>query len=398
MAFQIAWASLYLQFSSFNFLMSGLTGDLLCLRFFLSCSYIWLLVNAVTGFPNLGELLRKPDEVFILHIDTLLWTIVTLYVHASKFTGIVLNERKVDVPQEGMPLWRMLYRNSGLSQLLFCQFIFPSKFQLVEFQKGTRIPTDDCLYIILDGVACTNITLQTSSPVKKNMKQETQQTLSLTSGEIINVKLLHLFSQGAECEAFASQTVNATCVTDVTVYRIHAKEICAMALQPQTKQAFQGLLIFALTNVAERALLDAHYKYKSFAYERRLGPDGRDPAFQPLEEWEEPQAIHSGSGKALTIPLQHFWYSLKKSFRPPWPILKWMPGLRHAALPAPHLLPGMSKHGGSRGNSKLDRGGYGSTMGTASTSSSSSSTTGAVEERENEGNSGNVDEELQSLF
>ena len=359
MAIKVAWASIYLQFSSFNFLCSGLFGDILCLRFFLSWAYIWLLVNAITGFPDLGELIRnKPDEVFLLHIDTLVWTVLTLYVHLSKFTGIVLNERKVhDISEKGIPLWRMLYRNSGLSQLLFHQFVYPSKFEFLHLKAGSRIPTDDCLYIILDGVANTSIKLQTSN--LKNGKLETQQVLSLTSGEIINIKLLHLFRQGAECEAFANQTVDAVCITDVTLYKITSPNIRAMAMQPQTKQAYQGLLIFALTNVAERAILDAHQMTR--AYEHKLGPDGRDPAFGLLEEWEEPKPIYSGSGNALTVPLQHFLASLKASYRPPWPIIRWIPGLRHAALPAPHLLPG-SIHGTKP---KL----YGST--TASLSSSS---------------------------
>lgn len=74
--------------------------------------------------------------------------------------GIVLNERKIWLPEESMPLWRMLYRNSGLSQLLFKQFIYPSKFQLIHIKAGTDIPVDNYLFIILDGVADTQITLQ----------------------------------------------------------------------------------------------------------------------------------------------------------------------------------------------------------------------------------------------
>lgn len=82
MIVKVAWSSLYLQFSSFNFLMSGQTGDLLCLRFFLSWAYIWLLVNELCGFPSWGEFFAK--DPFVLHIDALLWTIVTLYSHGSR--------------------------------------------------------------------------------------------------------------------------------------------------------------------------------------------------------------------------------------------------------------------------------------------------------------------------
>jgi hypothetical protein len=67
MTIVVAWSSLYLQFSSFNFLMSGLFGDILCLRFFLTWAYLWLFINAITGFPPLGELVKRPTETFILH-------------------------------------------------------------------------------------------------------------------------------------------------------------------------------------------------------------------------------------------------------------------------------------------------------------------------------------------
>jgi hypothetical protein len=363
--------------------MSGLFGDILCLRFFLTFAYLFLFINAVTGFPPLGELVTGPHEVFILHWDVLAWSTVTLYVHFSKFMGILLNEKEIDLPEESLPLWRMLYRNGGLSQLLFKQFIYPQKFQLVNFKAGSQIPTDNCLYIILDGVADTTITLQrgdgyseiasAKSPTipspkamsgndttkqsgtpysqkKKHFQKmsstsstTTHRNLALTSGDIINIKCLQLFRDGSESEAFANQTVNATALTDMTMYRIRDVDIKSMAQTPQTKNAYQGLLIFALTGVAEKEIMVRHFAecgdYSDYNTHRDLGPDGRDYAFQPLEDWEEPDPLVSGSGKALTMPVRHFLRALESSYRPPWPIIRWIPGLRHAALPAPHLCP-----------------------------------------------------------
>lgn len=386
MTILVQWSSIYLQFSSFNFLMSGLFGDILCLRFFLSWAYIWLFVNAVSGFPPLGELIRRPEEVFILHYDVLFWTSITLYTHLSKFIGIVLNEKKVHLPEESMPLWRMLYRNSGLSELLFKQYLYPQKFQLVKIKAGTQISSsDNNLYIILDGVADTTITLQrgdgfsdldtsgndhgsatspaskksAASPAgkknasaphgrkkilfKKVSSTMSQRSLALASGDMINVKALQLFRQGSESEAFANQTVNATAMTDMSLYRIKDVDVVSMARTLQTKQAYQGLLIFALTNIAEREIMIKHFAgsgdYSEFNTHREAGPDGRDLAFQPLQDWELPKPVMSGSGMALTIPFKHFAMALKNSFRPPWPIVRWVPGLRHAAMPAPHLLP-----------------------------------------------------------
>jgi hypothetical protein len=385
MAVIVQWSGLYLQLSSFNFLMSGLFGDILCLRFFLTFAYLFLFINAVTGFPALGELVTSPTENFILHWDVLAWSTITLYVHFSKFMGILLNEKEIHLPEEAMPLWRMLYRNGGISQLLFKQFIYPQKFQLVKFKAGSQIPVDNCLYIILDGIADTQITLQrgdgytnltpessasdvnnaikTGTPYSKKKHEfqkmastsssMTQRNLALTSGDMINIKTLQLFRSGSESEAFANQTVDATAVTDMTLYRIRDVDLRIMAQTPQTKNAYQGLLIFALTGVAEREIMVRHFSdnsagggggggggdYSEYNSHRELGPDGRDLSFQPLQDWEEPNPLISGSGKALHMPVQHFLSALKSSYRPPWPIIRWIPGLRHAALPAPHLCP-----------------------------------------------------------
>jgi hypothetical protein len=326
MIFKVAWSCIYLQFSSFNFFMSGLFGDLLCLRFFLSWAYFWLLVNAIAGFPSWNEFFAS--DVFILHYDVLAWSAITFYVHFSKFLGIVLNERKVtDIPDEFLPLYHMLYRTGGLSALLFQQFVLP-RFELVEVKKGDLLVDDEnSMYLILEGRASANITIRGKT-----------QVLLLGSGEAIHFRHLHLFRQGAECEAFAEQTVHAVAQTKMKLYKTRPSDIQAIARQPQTKQAYQGLLIFVLTRIAERAILQGRdmdeYNQSVRAVEHHW-----HPAFQPLAPWEEADFRNSGSGKALEHPIQHFAVALQRSFRPPYPFIRWIPGLRHAGLPAPHHLP-----------------------------------------------------------
>ena len=206
--------------------------------------------------------------------------------------------------------------------------------------------------------------------------------LALTSGDLLNVKLLQLFRSGSESEAFANQEVRATALTDMTLYRIKDVDIISMAKTPQTKQAYQGLLIYALTGIAEREIMIRHFgnanDYSEYNTHREAGPDGRDFAFQPLEEWEEPDPIYSGSGKALTMPFRHFAMSLYKSYRPPWPIIRWIPGLRHAALPAPSFMPPPDKTESSSGQkdgtttiSSLTAEDYGGTGGTGTGRSTS---------------------------
>lgn len=97
------------------------------------------------------------------------------------------------------------------------------------------------------------------------------------------------------------------------------------------------MLIFVLTRIAERAILNQE---KGFRFDSN---QKRNPAFLPLEDWEEPNPLYPGSGKALSMPWRHFYASFCRSFRPPWPIIRWIPGLRHSFLPAPHFV---SKHGG----------------------------------------------------
>ena len=327
MIVKVAWSSIYLQFSSFNFFMSGLFGDLLCLRFFLSWAYFWLLVNALTGFPNWYELFNT--NVFILHWDVIVWSTVTFYVHFSKFLGIVLNERKVQsLPPESLPLYRMLYRNGGLSELLFQQFVWP-RFELIEINKGDLLVDDEnSMYLILEGTASANITLHGKT-----------QILLLGSGEAIHIKHLHLFRQAAECEAFAEQTVHAVALTPMKLYKCRPDDMQAIARQPQTKQAYHGLLIFILTRIAERAILQErdmdHYNHSI----RARRPQEWHAAFLPLPPWEEPDFRNAGSGKALEHPLWHFGVALQRSFRPPYPFIRWIPGLRHSGLPAPYDLP-----------------------------------------------------------
>lgn len=250
----------------------------------------------------------------------------------SRFIGIVLNERHVELPPESLPLWRMMYRNGGLSELLFQQFVWP-RFELVEVKKGDIID-EDALFIVLDGVATAQVKL----------KDGQVNNITLSSGEVINVKYLHLFRQ-AECEAFADQTVKAVALTDMTLYKCTPEDIEAIATQPQTTRGYQGLLIFVLTRIAERAILNQEIGFHP------NGITGRNAAFLPLEPWEEPSPLHPGSGKALSRPWQHFTNSFWKSFRPPFPIIKWIPGLRHAFLPAPHFA---SKHKATNTQVELD--------------------------------------------
>jgi hypothetical protein len=74
--------------------------------------------------------------------------------------------------------------------------------------------------------------------------------------------------------------------------------------------------------------------------------------FGPLEDWEQPNPLSSGSGRAARRPLRHLIKSAVKSFLPPWPFHRWVPCLRHSQLPAPHF---MSAAAGSGDNVETPR-------------------------------------------
>jgi hypothetical protein len=159
----------------------------------------------------------------------------------------------------------MLYRNGGLSELLFKQYIIPI-FTVVKFKAGSHIPTNNCLYIILDGTADAKVTLIQRSDISTSSSNSgyscrqssngsgngngigSSDTMSskrpsmLCSGDIMNIKHLHMFRNGSKAAAFANQTVDAYAKTNMTCYCINSNNIYKLANTGQLKNAYQGIL------------------------------------------------------------------------------------------------------------------------------------------------------------
>ena len=277
-----------------------------------------MMVNVVTGFPAWPCLYNK-DYVFAL--DTFIWAVLNLYSHGSTVIKLFCDERSVKLDEEKEPLWCMLHRKSGLSQLLFKSYV-QDKFSVATYTSGTII--DECkdealVGLILDGTA--KVEMRNSSRL-----------YYLHSGGFLGIQQLHLFhNEGANFSS--NHSARVTCMTDVTIYRCSEGEITALAKCPETKSAFQALLIYALTDLAERLIVVP-------VDERNMvQPTERSPIFSPLEEWEKPECQCAGSGEALHNPLYHILSSAVNSFLAPWPFHKWLPGLRHSKMPAPHLCP-----------------------------------------------------------
>jgi hypothetical protein len=331
-------ASLWVQFMNSCFFASGFFGDLLVLRFLLMFAYIFLLINVFTGYPMWPQLYN--DKHYTLSVDSLVWGLCNLYLHGSGFLGIFRDERYIKLDESMEPLWHMMYRKSGLSALVFRTYVAP-KFEVVRFSKDSTMSDSDgddggAIYIILDGAT-------QATDNKGN-------SMVIPSGGVVGIRHLHLFShRGRGYKAFEHLDVQAECLTGVTAYRCTKKDMEGLATTSQTKLAWQALLIHGLTEFSEQ-LYDSKNQTNNDGDDDNNSTtndiiDGvaiidveRNDVFGPLEDWEQPNPLSSGSGRAARRPLRHLIKSAVKSFLPPWPFYRWVPCLRHSQLPAPHFM------------------------------------------------------------
>jgi hypothetical protein len=143
------------------FIVSGFFSDLLILRLALTLDRAFLLVQALSGFPS--WLLNYGDGPWQLPLDVVIWTSLNLYVQIFDFLGMNSDERPIRICEGSAPLWRMMYRRGGFSQLLFKEYI-EKKFKCVRIKEGeTHI---------------TNVSVCGS-----------EQTWTFNSGGIINIAL-----------------------------------------------------------------------------------------------------------------------------------------------------------------------------------------------------------------
>jgi hypothetical protein len=72
--------SIWQQLSSFFFLSAGLFNDLLCVRFSLSMSYVFLVIVGFMGAPRWSGSFHPTG---IISVDTIVWAVLNLFVHAN---------------------------------------------------------------------------------------------------------------------------------------------------------------------------------------------------------------------------------------------------------------------------------------------------------------------------
>ena len=88
--------SFWMQLAGLFFTLSGISGDLLVIRTMLFLAYSMLFINSVLGSPfwpnasNFGG----------IALDSLLWSVIGMYVHGCSLVGFILDERKVDLTDD----------------------------------------------------------------------------------------------------------------------------------------------------------------------------------------------------------------------------------------------------------------------------------------------------------
>jgi len=147
------------QIASVCFLACGLFADLLIVRLMLTLAYISLMAHALAGFPAWPHISNGTDGPFLIGMDMLVWSALTGYVHGSSLLRLLFDERYVQLREEEEEVWRMFYRRSRISRLLFKKQILPS-LELRRYEPGDLISGPDQpqrLHVILQGRAYAKV-------------------------------------------------------------------------------------------------------------------------------------------------------------------------------------------------------------------------------------------------
>jgi hypothetical protein len=223
-------------------------------------------------------------------------------------------------------------------------------FELVDVKMGDKLDTSKYFYIIFDG----------SVAIKSTVAGSTRDII-LLSGESFDIKHLLPLRRGRTAymkqyqmlTPFIDQDIFAIISVDGTkVFRCSKQEMNNLCSRPESKDAFLGLLIATLSDMAERHYMENPPLPNSCVTKSMLDEENqlhekakstfkstRSILFAPLEKFEEPPSYLAGSGSFEGIG-GHFLHTLKVMFLLPSPCMWWLPGLRQInSLPVPKAAP-----------------------------------------------------------
>ena len=298
--------SIWMQFASLFFTLSGVHGDLLIIRLFLFAAYLMILINSLLGSPLWGD--KKADG---LPLDSLIWAVVGLYVHGTSLANLLNDERDVALNENEEALWHLFYRTGGLSRCLFKTVIAPDM-EFVTLAEDEDIPTDQYFYIIYHG----RVRLKIYDGSSKELKVDR----ILGSAEMFDIAHVGFFDNSS---VFVKVNLRCRTMEKTQFFRFSRSAIRKIANHQFAKDVMQALLLNSLSKIVE------HRETK------RDSAVLCDPIFSPLHAREQPIAVMAGSGKALQKPLLHIVSCIRRSFSLPWPLGKHPAGIRQVLLSPP---------------------------------------------------------------
>lgn len=306
-------SGLWGQFSSLFYLLAGLYSDLLLVRFYLSLGYVLLIVNGLLGFPLWGDYVSDPQ---FIAIDTVIWSVVGLYVHFSSFLQLLYDERSVPLAETEDELWRFFFRHGGITRVLFARYVLRPG-EIRTFSPGTLIndPTQsERLHLIIRGHVRAHIEYE-----------QGHRTFDFYSGDLFEFRFLHQFGLRV---GFLDAQMQAVAESEVQTFSIDVGELNRSSFLPSVRQAWQAVLASVLARQAELATSPSRT-----SRERESGALASwvHPAFQPLDASELPPAHTPGSGRFFERPLRNFALLHVHTFSPPFPCTKPLFGLRHSS-------------------------------------------------------------------
>jgi len=340
--------SFWMQLASLFFSLSGISGDLLIVRFCLFLAYLMLFLNAALGSP------LWPDASSLggIALDSLLWSLVGMYVHGTSLLCLLADERRVvDLTDDQAALWRLFYRTGGLSERLFREIVAPNM-QVVELDANQVVDTESHFYIIYKGTVRLQVVSSSESDGDHPVFIVKREVLK-RSGEMFDLKHLDMFSDDI---SFFTDRIVCTTTTRAKLFRFNRGDTKRIAHHILAKGVWQSLLINNLSFVLEAyesklsnspssattATATSDAELGGNAVDDDSDLDYCDKIFAPLQEWEKPKHVDPGSGSALRWPVAHLSYSFRRHISLPWPLGSHPTGLRQTQLPPPLKSPTLS--------------------------------------------------------
>eukprot|EP00055_Hartaetosiga_balthica_P003989 m.9720 g.9720 ORF g.9720 m.9720 type:complete len:351 (+) comp3529_c0_seq1:152-1204(+) len=239
-------AGLWGQLSNLTFFLCAVFSDILPIRVCLTLGYLFLLISALTGFPDFKQIFFNDslgDAGPLYFVDTAVWCCLTLPFHAYAVFRCLQDEMKITFDEDTEKVWRFFYRRSGMGRLELRRVIKNASW--VTVKKGETIIDGNrnlqYFFLIVEGVIEFSSKYQgiTSTPRQ------------LRSGDFFDMKLGNLFGVNL---GFNHDVFHACASTDCTLLMWSFDDMNAMATQeaPAISSYWRSMILFSVSHELNR--------------------------------------------------------------------------------------------------------------------------------------------------